>query len=449
MIINLIGNNLASWMIAATLAPYPQFTIQIMGDKTTAAYPPIQSVLPLFKQFLKRAKIDEAEFSRQVMCQPLLANQILTQAPNQVVNPLTDFAHARWFGFCQTGAPLGPASFAHLYSQVAGQNTQINEFSDYALGTQLAKQGQYIAPNLNPQSILSTYEQGYIIEVDSFINFLSTKLTNTKRIQPSNLTNTEAACDLRIDCRTPKRDAASQAIQTICWQCQPPDTKRLKFSKQIQLTEHGWLLAVKSQTEAKQINYQLNLSNPVELPQADIKKLVQLYSQCPANNAILDKSINLIAAVKDTPAAFSQNHIVLGHDWLTANSWAISSIDVLSIFTTSLLDCISLSNTPELFEQAFIEQYQTKLDSLIRYQQLLTDALNGTSNDTIALFLASGRIKQLDPDLIHPDWSAGLLMNLGCYPKADSPFVSQLSTAQILKHLEQISLVLQRTSQYK
>jgi len=407
----------------------------------------VQSVFPWFEQYLELTKITPNIFTKQVSCQPLLAYQVFH----------SDKTHR--FGFCDTGAPLGPADFIHLFSQLAGQNYPVGEFFDYSFAIQLAKQGKYIQPKKDAMSILSTFEHGYIIDTDSFLTFLKNQLKahypgQIREIEEIQLNlsdkngDVNQQADLQIDCRERQSQYKHRTIQSVSWQCQLSEKPQLNFQKQVQLTQSGWLLALKPNTDSNTIHFQLNLTESLELTQSQIQTLVQQHSTDKNIQAVIPNSIQVQEIIEGPLIAFNQSAPAFNVHQTQANSWAMSSIDYTVLFIMALLDCIALFKTPDLFQLAFNKCYQDKLTSVHRYQNMLSDTLKGTTtNDSINLFLASGRIKQLDPDLIQPAWVAGLLMSLGYYPKSGNPFARQLPNAQISQHLQQIRQVLQRTSQ--
>ncbi|MER2490404.1 tryptophan 7-halogenase [Catenovulum sediminis] len=429
MKILILGNNLAAWMTAKALSVYSHFEVTIAGKKSSNNLPAIQSALPYFDEYLKLAQIPKNEFTQQVINQPLLAHQVMTNINNA--------SQQHWFAFSEYGAPLGPLEFHQAFARLKHNRWVKDDFCNYSLAVLQAKHGKYQVSSKNPNSAYSTYVNGYIIDTASFIHYLQMSCPKVKQLDA--IPPLTAAHDLIINCSIApsKMPLTANSISWLEPSCQKFTGQ---YHKTIEMTAHGLLskLALPDNKNMSQCQLTLNhLPDALSDDQTAINRIVAQYTQ-QASDIRVSKQLT----PAENQAFYRASHIAFDVQWQQLKSWSYSAIDTISVFIVNLFEHFPRRNDNQKLNSIFTEHYTKQIQSLQRYDQLLHAIFSKeTNNNSINLFKESGRILQLDPDLIKPDWIIGLLMSFDIIPAKCSPYANQLTEAQLVSHCEKIKSV--------
>ena len=165
----IVGNGLAAWLTAATLARAvnaDDYSISVIGsgDETDALEPFIyaDATLPAQEDFLAAAGLDEGQVIAGTGGS--ISHGIVMSG---WANPTTSYIHP----FGSTGAALGPVSFYQLALRLRHEGIPLR-LANFSLAALAAQAGRCVPPGSDPASVLATCQYGLHLDCNRLADFL-------------------------------------------------------------------------------------------------------------------------------------------------------------------------------------------------------------------------------------------------------------------------------------
>jgi tryptophan halogenase len=162
----ILGGGTAGWMTAAALAKLfsPRIKVSLVESDEIGIVGVGEATIPTIHWFNELIELKEAEF--------MLATQASFKLGIEFVD-WTEPNHSYFHPFGQYGAALGGVPFHHRWLKARRDGLKA-PISAYSLTTQLALNGRFAKPALDPKSILSTLGYAYHFDAGLYARHLRT-----------------------------------------------------------------------------------------------------------------------------------------------------------------------------------------------------------------------------------------------------------------------------------
>ncbi len=163
--IAVVGGGVAGWMVAATLSRLlkPSFcAVSLVESPHARAFGSAEGTVPTFQRFNALLNFDEATFLRR------------TQATFRLGTEFAGWAKSRqsyFHSFGAFGGMIATVPFHHywLKMRAMGENASIE---DYSVATTAAREGKFMRPVQDSNSVLSLFSYAYHLDADLYADLL-------------------------------------------------------------------------------------------------------------------------------------------------------------------------------------------------------------------------------------------------------------------------------------